>query len=115
MPVSPGKKVAIAGARVRASADRDKLILAEIEQSELTRDDPIAETPTRRNAVPYSLRLAPETITQVEEVASRLGVPASALVRGFILDGLATTERQTVASMVDQLAAQVQQLRAAVS
>ena len=95
--------------------ERDKLILAEIAQSELTRDEPMTEAPTRRRAVPYSVRLAPDTVAEIDEVAARLGVPASALVRGFILDGLATTKRETVSSMINQLASQVQRLRAALS
>lgn len=73
--------------------DRAKLIREEIEQSERTREDapPAGARGVRKNreaSSVYSLRLPNDVIAQLTAVAEELDVPVSALVRGFIADGL---------------------------
>lgn len=73
--------------------DRAKLIREEIEQSERTREDapPAGARGVRKNreaSSVYSLRLPDDVIAQLAAVAEELDVPVSALVRGFIADGL---------------------------
>lgn len=77
--------------------DRAKLIREEIEQSERTRDTapPAGVRGVRKNreaSSVYSLRLPNEVIAKLNELAEELDVPASALVRGFIADGLEARE-----------------------
>lgn len=73
--------------------DRAKLIREEIEQSERTRETapPTGTRGVRKNeqaSSVYSLRLPNDVIAQLNAVADELDVPVSALIRGFIADGL---------------------------
>ncbi|MDQ1733485.1 MAG: hypothetical protein QOK10_3644 [Pseudonocardiales bacterium] len=99
---------------------RDKLVIEEIEQSELTRDQPMPEgsVGVRKNraaSTMYSLRLPQETVAELEALAGQLDVPTSALVRGFVLDGLAAQKRTTVNALVDKLQMDVRQLKRMIS
>lgn len=95
-----------------------KLILEEIEESELTRNDPMpaGAVGVRRNrdrAQVYSLRLAPDVVRQIERIATEKDVPASSVVRGFIVAGLQARESgsETVGASVDRLSSEVERLR----
>lgn len=73
--------------------DRAKLVRDEIEQSERTRDavPPSGVRGVRKNRAAssvYSLRLPNRVIAQLNDLADELDVPVSALIRGFIADGL---------------------------
>lgn len=95
----------------------DKKLLREIEHYERIAGQPVPEGAkgVRKNAtrsVVYSLRLNPEDIAEVERVAEQLDVPATALVRGFVLDGLAQ-HRKTAspAAVIEHIESELLQLR----
>lgn len=96
--------------------DIQKTILNEIEQSELTRNDayPDVITGTRPNRAKsqevYSLRLPTEIIERVETLAGDRGVPASALMRGYIIAGLEDIERGGVGASVNRLKQEIERL-----
>lgn len=94
-------------------SELDKLIHDEIEQSELTREDPISGPRGSLSgaAAVYSVRLSPETKDELERLSKDLDVPASALVRGFVLDGLLGRRKDTVRGLVDKLDTDLQRLR----
>ncbi len=86
--------------------DHAQLIREEIEKSELTREAAPAGRGVRKNreaSSVYSLRLPEAIIAQLSEVADELDVPVSALIRGFILDGLAAREGGDLRSALDKL------------
>lgn len=99
-------------------SDLQRLISAEAEHAELHRDDPIppdarATRPNRAKSVMFSLRLNPDELAAVQELAGERDVPASALVRGWIVQRLAA-ERSAptdTAAVVERLEADVRTLR----
>jgi len=99
-------------------SDLQRLISAEAEHAELHRDDPIppdarATRPNRTKSVMFSLRLNPEELTAVQDLAREGAVPASALVRGWIVQRL-EAERNTptdTAAAVERLEADLRTLR----
>jgi len=95
----------------------DKLIREEIEQSELTRDTPMPDGAgvKRGRSTVYSVRLTPERVEQIEAVARKLDVPASALVRGWVLAGLAAQHADSVSGTIERLEADVRRLRELIS
>lgn len=83
-------------------------------EADATRDDPmpggaVATKPNK--SVTIASRLAPEDVAEVEALANRLDVPVSALVRGWILAGLAAKKEESVVAALDRLSADVQRLR----
>jgi transposase-like protein len=96
----------------------DELITAEATHTEAHRGDPPPTgTPGRRpnqaKSVMLSLRLNPDELTAVHALAREHNVPASALVRGWILQHLAhhdSTPTNTT-DAVDRLEADVRALR----
>jgi len=100
----------------KVSDQTRRLIRDEIEQSERTRDVPLSGKAARRgSAVVYSVRLPPERVEQIEAVARTLDVPASSLVRGWVLAGLAEHDSGTVTGTIDRLEADVHRLRELIS
>jgi hypothetical protein len=94
--------------------DHAKLVHEEIEQSELTRDIAPSGRGVRRNreaSSVYSLRLPETVIAQLNQVADELDVPVSALIRGFILDGLAAREGGDLRSALDKLERDLSEVR----
>lgn len=99
-------------------SELQRLIDDEAEHAEAHRDDPIpAEArgtrPNRAKSVMLSLRLNPDELAAVQALARERGVPASALVRGWIVQRLAA-ERSAptdTAAVVDRLEADVRTLR----
>lgn len=95
----------------------DKLIQGEIEESELSRgrgDEALAGKGVRRNrskSQMLSLRISSDDYKAIEDVSSVLDLPVSALVRGWILDGLAQHRDSTAADVVERVAADVERLR----
>jgi hypothetical protein len=96
------------------------LIAAEAEHAEATKDDPIpadalarATRPNLARSVTFSLRLNPEELAEVQAVADDRGVPASTLVRGWIVRQLATERNAPTdtAAVVERLEADVRTLR----
>lgn len=73
---------------------------------------PTDVTPTRPNrSVPVAVRLTPEDAAAIDALATAMNIPASTLIRGWILQGLAAKNETTIDSAIDQIAADVQRLR----
>lgn len=96
--------------------DRGQLIRDEIEESERTRDTPLREDARgiRKNRAAssvYSLRLPNDVIAELNALADQLDLPVSALIRGFILDGLAARNDSDLGSALDRLERDVLEIR----
>lgn len=100
--------------------DVEQLIAAEAEHSEVTRDDPIpagalaaARRPNLARSVTFTVRLNPDELTGVREVAARRGVPPSTLVRGWVVRELAAEKSGPTDAVqaVDRLEDDVRALR----
>lgn len=104
------------------SSDEDvrALIAAEAEHAEATMNDPIpaealarATRPNRAKSVTFSLRLNPEELAAVQTLADERDLPASTLVRGWIVRQLAAERGapSDTAAVVERLEADVATLR----
>ena len=97
------------------STELDKLIKDEIEQSERTRDHPLdgaqATRPGREAARVYSVRLTTEVVDELERLGKDLDVPTSALIRGFIAQGLTESRHSNVSALLDKLEGDLVRLR----
>ncbi len=83
-------------------------------ESEATRDQPLPEHvqgERRGRSVVQSVRLPAEKFAAIEEIAERAGVPVSALIRGWILQGLATEQGTSLRDGIERLAADADRLR----
>jgi hypothetical protein len=92
----------------------DDLIAEETDASERTRDDPLSGKATRKRptqSVVYSIRLTPEQTQEIQRIADNAGVPATGLVRGWVLQGLAAERESSVEETVEVLAQSVARLR----
>jgi predicted DNA-binding ribbon-helix-helix protein len=86
------------------------------EESEATREDAyppgtVGERPGRGRSVVQSVRLPAEDFAAIEELARAADVPVSALIRGWVLAGLAEDRDATLADAVERLAADVNRVR----
>ncbi len=97
-----------------------RLLDEEAEHAEATKDDPIpasalarATRPNRGRSVMFSLRLNPDELAAVQALADDQGVPASTLVRGWIVRQLAAEHAGATdtAAMLDRLETDVRVLR----
>lgn len=75
-------------------SDLKRLIEEEAEHAERHRDDPIPADvqptrPGRAKSAMFSLRLNPDELAGIQRLAQESDVPASALVRGWIVQRLA--------------------------
>jgi predicted DNA-binding protein len=61
----------------------------------------------------YSVRLNQDEVEQVEQMAARLGLPASTMVRSWIVERLAADSDTTMEAVVRRLERDVSALRAA--
>lgn len=103
---------------MKLMSELHRLITEEAEYSQLHRDDPIpaearATRPNRTKSVMLSLRLNPDELAAVQELAGERGVPTSALVRGWMVQRI-EAERNAptdTAAVVDRLEADVRTLR----
>jgi hypothetical protein len=80
-------------------------------ESEATRDEPLPEHvkgERRGRSVVQSVRLPAEAI---EKIAARADVPVGALIRGWVLQGLATEQGTSLRDEIERLAADVDRLR----
>lgn len=83
------------------------------EQVEHTPDEPLsgkATRPGRQRAKVLSVRLTPEEFDELNRYAAALEVPASALVRGWILEQLRAGSESPVRT-VERIAHELEQLR----
>jgi hypothetical protein len=86
------------------------------EESEATRDSPYppgtsGKRPRRSRSVVQSVRLPAEDFATIEQLARSADVPVSALIRGWILAGLAQDSDATLSDAVERLAADVDRVR----
>lgn len=84
----------------RPDPDTARLIDEEAEHAEVTRDEPyppdtVAERRNRPRASVYSIRLSDDEVAAVQRLADDAGVPASTLVRSWILQRIARAPRDT--------------------
>ena len=92
----------------------EQLLAEETEASERTRDEPLSEGAARKRqtrSVVYSIRLTPEQTQEIQRIAAAAGVPATALVRGWVLQGLAAEREGSVEQTVEALSRDVARLR----
>jgi hypothetical protein len=92
----------------------EQLLAEETEASERTRDEPLSERAARKRqtrSVVYSIRLTPEQTQQIQRIAAAADVPATALVRGWVLQGLAAEREGSVEQTVEALSRDVARLR----
>ena len=83
-------------------------------ESEATRDEPLPEYvkgERRGRSMVQSVRLPAEKFVAIEEIAARAGVPVSALIRGWVLQGLATEQSTSLRDGIERLAADADRLR----
>ena len=98
--------------------DVEALVKEEIEQSEVTKDrgdETLVGRGVRRNAGKgqmMSFRIAADNAKEITKIAEERGVPVSALVRGWVIEGLAQHHGDSLPDTVERLAAEVERLRA---
>ncbi|HZD22042.1 MAG TPA: ribbon-helix-helix protein, CopG family [Acidimicrobiia bacterium] len=85
-------------------------------ESEATRDEPhppdtTGERPRRSRSVVQSVRLPADEFAEIDELARAADVPVSALIRGWVLAGLAEDRDATLADAVVRLAVDVDRVR----
>jgi hypothetical protein len=83
------------------------------DQAERGRDEPLSAKATRpgwQRAKVLSVRLSPEEFDELARYAAALKVPASALVRGWILSRLHAGSESPVRT-VERIAQELEQLR----
>jgi hypothetical protein len=98
-----------------ARKEVERLIEEETETSERTRDDALSDRAVRKGetrSVVYSVRLTPEQTKEIQRIADDARIPASGLVREWVLDGLAAERGgSTVDVLVEALSRDVDRLR----
>jgi predicted DNA-binding ribbon-helix-helix protein len=83
-------------------------------ESEDTRDQPIPEDvrgERRGRSVVQSVRLPAEEFAEIERIAAQLNVPVGALIRGWVLAGLAAERGTSLRDAIEHLAEEAQRLR----
>jgi predicted DNA-binding ribbon-helix-helix protein len=98
------------------SADKDAKALVEAAQaeSEATLGEPIPESVRggrRGRSVVQSVRLPAEDFAEIERIGARAKVPVGALIRGWVLAGLAAERDMSLRDAIDHLAEEAQRLR----
>jgi hypothetical protein len=95
------------------------LLDEETAASEVSRDQPLSERALRKGksrSVVYSVRLTSEQTDEIQRIADEAGIPASALVRDWVVEGLARErDTATLDSLVDTLSRDVDKLRQSVA
>lgn len=93
----------------------EQLIEDETAASEATSEAAISSSATRKGSaksVIYSVRLTPKQFDEIQNLADTAGIPASALVRDWVVQGLtAERESSSIDTIVDALAKDVGQLK----
>jgi hypothetical protein len=82
--------------------------------SEATRDEPVPEGVRgewRGRSVVQSVRLPAEDFAEIERIAAQSGVPVRALIRGWVLAGLAAEQGTSLRGAIEHLAAEAERLR----
>ena len=102
------------------SDDVEMKVREAAERAELTKDREdavLAGKGVRRNAGKaqmLSFRIGADEAKEITRIAEEAGVPVSALVRGWVSEGLARHHGASLPDTVERLAAEVERLRALV-
>jgi hypothetical protein len=83
-------------------------------ESEATRDEPVPEGvkgERRGRSVVQSVRLPADDFAEIERIATEAGVPVGALIRGWVLAGLAAERSISLRGAIEHLAAEAERLR----
>lgn len=94
--------------------DAKNLVEAAQEESEASFGEPIPEDvrgERRGRSVVQSVRLPAEDFAEIERIAAQAKVPVGALIRGWVLAGLATERGTSLRDAIDHLAEEAQRLR----
>lgn len=90
---------------------KDEIAAVQVE-SEAHRELPDDARGRRRTrSTVHSLRLSRDDSDAIAQLAHQLGVPVGALIRGWVLEGLAREQSETVRSAVERLIADADRLR----
>lgn len=97
----------------------EELVAEETAASEASRDQPLSDRAVRRGqsrSVVYSVRLTPAQTEEIQRIADEAGMPASALVRDWVVEGLAAERGTgTLDSLVNALSRDVDKIRRSVA
>jgi len=96
------------------SKDARALVQAVQEESDAARDQPLPEDvkgERRGRSVVQSVRLPAEDLEDIQRIAAQADVPVGALIRGWILTGLAAERSTSLRDAIDHLAEEAQRLR----
>jgi hypothetical protein len=96
------------------TADAEQLVEQIAAEADATQDQPMSvdATPTKAHkTITVATRLTAADVAEIEAIADRLDVPVSALLRGWIVAGLAGCKEDSVTTALDRLSADVQRLR----
>lgn len=96
------------------SRNAKRVVEAVAAESEAPRNEamPVGVEPVKpHKTTTIATRLTVEDVSEIEALAERLDVPVSALIRGWILAGLAGRKDDSVSTALDRLTADVQRLR----
>jgi hypothetical protein len=83
-------------------------------ESEATHNEPLPEEARgerRGRSVVQSVRLPAEQFAEIERLAADARVPVGALIRGWVLAGLASERSTSLRDAIDHLAAEAERLR----
>lgn len=98
-----------------ARDELQKLLVDERNHSEMTRGDDLGSaTGKRRNqgkSQVFSIRLDPDDVRTIEQIARKIDVPVSALVRGWVPRGMAEHHNGSLLSMVERLRIDIDRVR----
>jgi hypothetical protein len=94
----------------------DAKVAVEVAQteSEATFGEPLPEGvrgERRGRSVVQSVRLPAEEFAEIERIAAQAGVPVGALIRGWVLAGLAAERGTSLRDAIEHLAEEAQRLR----
>jgi len=97
-------------------SDMKSTIRSVQEESEKAKDEAYPEgtsgrLPGRTRSVVQSVRLPSEAMAEVERIAHAHGVPVSALIRGWVLAGLAAEQDDSLQAAVDRLREDVERVQ----
>lgn len=92
-----------------------KSVVATVQaESEATMGQPLpddAHGQLRGRSVVQSVRLREDDFAEIQEIAAKHGVPVGALIRGWVLAGLADERGTTLAGAIDRLVGDADRLR----
>ncbi len=94
--------------------DAERAVKMAQAESEASRDEPIPEGlkgERRGRSVVQSVRLPADDLAEIERIAAQAGVPVGALIRGWVLAGLAAERSTSLRGAIEHLAAEAERLR----